>query len=72
MTGQTGKSFWEKVETAFQGKPFGGFKLVETGVEEGFYQAGDFLRAMQAEAVTKGLDLNEITQKYTMRLDIQP
>jgi hypothetical protein len=72
VTGQTGKRFWEKVGTAYQEGPFGGLKLVEIGVEEGFYQTGDLLRAMQAEAIAKGINLSAVTQKYTMRLDIKP
>jgi hypothetical protein len=60
VTGQAGKEFWEKL----------GFRLVETGEEEGFFQAADLLRAMQAEAQAKGLAPASITQRYTMRYDV--
>jgi hypothetical protein len=60
VTGQAGRRFWEKI----------GFTLVETNTESGFFQAGDLLQAMQAEALIRGLDLDSITKKFTMRLEI--
>ncbi len=59
VTGQTGRRFWESL----------GFRVTETGIEEGFFQAEDFFAAMQTEAAAKGLDPETITRKYNLRLE---
>jgi hypothetical protein len=59
VTGQAGRRFWEAL----------GFRVKETGIEEGFFQVEGFLEAMKFEAVAKGIDFTAITRKYCMRLE---
>jgi hypothetical protein len=62
VTGAAGRTFWEKL----------GFRVVETGVESAFVEDGNegFVRAVLKEAAALGMDADEATAKYTMRLDL--
>jgi hypothetical protein len=60
ITGQAGKSFWEKL----------GFRIVEVGKEPAFEELG-IVKTMQEQAVVLGLAIDLVKNKYIMRFELK-
>ena len=63
VTGQTGKTFWEKL----------GFGVIETAIESALVEEeGDdgFVGILLKEAADRGMDATTAKTKYTMRMDL--
>jgi hypothetical protein len=60
ITGQTGRSFWEKL----------GFQLIRIEHEPALEVESDFILKVRAEARERGLDPATIKNKYIMRLEL--
>jgi len=61
ITGQTGRSFWEKL----------GFQLIKTDHEPALDEETDFVRKMREQARVRRLDPETIKNKYIMRRDLR-
>jgi GNAT superfamily N-acetyltransferase len=61
ITGQTGRSFWEKL----------GFRHVRTEPEPALEEESDFVRKMREEAKARGMDPAKIKNKYIMILNLR-
>ncbi len=60
VTGQAGRSFWEKL----------GFRLIRTEYEPALDEETDFVRQMREEARAAGLDPTMVKNKYILRRDL--
>jgi RimJ/RimL family protein N-acetyltransferase len=60
VTGQAGKSFWEKL----------GFCVAGTGIEPELTKEYDFTHLLREQATARGLPQERIKNKYTMHLDL--
>jgi len=60
LTGQAGKTFWEKLE----------FRVAHIGVEAAFTQEIDFVKTLRGQAAARGLSPADILNKYRMRLEL--
>lgn len=61
VTGVAGRTFWEKL----------GFRVAAMGVEPGFEQYPDILRAMIEQGRALGLSAEDVKRKYAMRLGLR-
>jgi len=59
-TGQAGRHFWERL----------GFQEVEVGIQSIVGWREEFVRAMRAQAIVRGLNPEDAQNKYRMRLDL--
>lgn len=62
ITGQAGKTFWEKL----------GFDVIDSGIETAFVEDGHegFVKIMLKEAADRQIDAETAKTKYTMRLNL--